>query len=56
MVETDCPFLAPIPHRGERNEPAYVRHVAEKIADLRGTSLAAVAEETRETAAAFFRL
>jgi TatD DNase family protein len=36
LVETDCPFLAPHPHRGRRNEPAYVRLVAERIADLRG--------------------
>ncbi|MGL5033248.1 MAG: TatD family hydrolase, partial [Microcystaceae cyanobacterium] len=36
LVETDCPFLAPVPKRGKRNEPAYVRHVAEAIAVLRG--------------------
>jgi len=38
-VETDCPYLAPEPHRGERNEPRYVRHVAEKVAELRGAPL-----------------
>lgn len=36
VVETDCPYLAPVPHRGERNEPLYVRFIAKKIAELRG--------------------
>ncbi|MCI0527963.1 MAG: TatD family hydrolase, partial [Nitrospira sp.] len=35
LVETDCPYLAPIPHRGKRNEPSYVRHVAEKLSQLK---------------------
>jgi TatD DNase family protein len=43
MVETDCPFLAPQPVRGKRNEPSYVWHVAEKLAELRQTTLAEVA-------------
>ncbi len=46
LVETDCPFLTPVPHRGKRNEPAYVRYVAEKIAELRGCSFEDVAEAT----------
>jgi len=54
MVETDSPFLAPVPYRGKRNEPAYVRQVAEKIAELRGTTCAAVTDETGETARKFF--
>ena len=53
LVETDSPYLAPVPHRGESNQPAYVRHVAEEIARLRGIALEDVA---RATTANFFRL
>ena len=55
MVETDCPFLAPAPHRGKRCEPAYTRLVAEKIAALRGETLDAVAASTTAVAGSFFR-
>lgn len=55
MVETDCPFLAPIPHRGKRCEPAYTRLTAEKVAELRGISLPTLAEATERTANEFFR-
>lgn len=54
MLETDCPYLAPMPHRGKRNEPAHVRHTAEFIAGLRGVSLEALAEQTSRTARDFF--
>ena len=53
LVETDSPYLAPSPHRGKTNEPAFVLHVAEEIARLRGLSLAEVAEITTGN---FFRL
>lgn len=56
MVETDCPYLAPAPHRGKRCEPAHTRLVAEKIAEVRGATLEEIAEETTRTAEAFFRL
>lgn len=54
MVETDCPYLAPVPYRGKRCEPAYTREVAEKIAELRGESWESIAQQTTETARMFF--
>ena len=53
LVETDAPYLAPTPHRGKRNEPAFVRHVAEEIAVLKGVDYAEVAESTTRN---FFKL
>src|SRR5581483_1556150 len=55
MVETDCPYLAPVPFRGKRCEPAHTRLVAEKIAALRGTTLDEIAAQTTKNAHAFFR-
>jgi TatD DNase family protein len=55
MVETDCPYLAPVPFRGKRCEPAHTRLVAQSIAAARGISLEEVAEATTETAEKFFR-
>jgi TatD DNase family protein len=55
MVETDCPFLAPVPYRGKRCEPAHTRDVAVQIAQLRGVPLEQLAAETTETANDFFR-
>jgi TatD DNase family protein len=54
LVETDAPFLAPHPYRGKRNEPAYVKLVAEKIAELRGMSLEKISEITTNNARKFF--
>ena len=53
LIETDAPFLAPVPYRGKRTDPSKVRHVAEKIADLRGIP---VAEVEKRTTANFFDL
>lgn len=55
MVETDCPYLAPVPFRGKRCEPAHTRLVAEAIARLRGEIFDEVAAQTTENAEAFFR-
>ncbi len=55
MVETDCPYLAPVPFRGKRCEPAYTRIVAETIASARAVPLEEIAEATTETAERFFR-
>lgn len=53
IVETDCPYLAPVPHRGRRNEPAYIGHVLAKLAEVRGWSLD---EADARTTDAFFNL
>ena len=55
MVETDCPYLAPVPHRGKRCEPAYTRLVADSIAQARGISVEELAARTTATAEKFFR-
>ncbi|MFZ0916147.1 MAG: TatD family hydrolase [Candidatus Udaeobacter sp.] len=55
MVETDCPYLAPVPFRGKRCEPAHTRIVAETIAAARAVPLEEIAEATTETAEKFFR-
>jgi TatD DNase family protein len=53
IIETDCPYLAPIPMRGRRNEPAYVTHVYDKLGEIRGWSLDEVRARTHES---FFKL
>ena len=55
LVETDSPYLAPVPHRGKPNQPAWVRHVAEEIAALRGISFDEVASHTTRNFFALFR-
>ncbi len=55
MVETDCPYLAPVPFRGKRCEPAHTRLVADSIAAARGISVEELARATTETAESFFR-
>lgn len=56
LVETDSPYLAPAPHRGKTNEPAFVRFVAEEIARLRGLELAEVADQTTQNFFNLFRI
>lgn len=56
MIETDCPYLAPVPHRGERNEPLYVKYIAEKIAEVKGIDLEEVKRKTTENAKWLFGL
>jgi TatD DNase family protein len=53
LIETDSPYLAPVPHRGQQNQPAYVRHVAETLAEVRDTSVEHIAAITRDN---FYRL
>lgn len=54
LIETDCPYLTPHPHRGKRNEPSYVKLVAEQIADIKGLSTEEVAQATTENAKKLF--
>lgn len=56
LVETDAPFLAPVPHRGKRNEPAFVAEVARRVAELRGTTFEEIAGSTAENAQRLFNL
>jgi TatD DNase family protein len=53
LIETDSPYLAPMPHRGKQNQPAYVQHVAETLAQIRGTDVEHIAEVTTDN---FYRL
>jgi TatD DNase family protein len=55
FLETDCPFLAPAPHRGKRCEPSHTRLIAERIAGLRGESLEVLAAHTNAAATSFFK-
>jgi len=56
LIETDAPFLAPVPFRGKRNEPSYVRYTAQKVAEIKKVSLEKVAEVTTENAIRVYRL
>ncbi len=56
VLETDAPYLAPVPKRGTRNEPAYLIYIAEKLADIHGQTLDAIADTTSRNAAALFNL
>ncbi|MBC8014912.1 MAG: TatD family hydrolase [Sporomusaceae bacterium] len=56
LIETDCPYLTPHPHRGKRNEPANVRIVAEQVANLRGIELSALAKATSENVKRIFNI
>jgi TatD DNase family protein len=56
LIETDSPYLAPVPHRGKTNEPAFVRHVAEEIAHLRNLSVEEVGRVTTQNFFNLFRL
>ena len=56
MLETDCPYLPPQSHRGKRNEPAFVKEIADHVAELRGVSVEEVARITTNNALRFFAI
>jgi len=56
LIETDCPFLTPHPHRGKRNEPSYLSYIVEKIGEIRGVAPDLVADRTAENAIQLFAL
>jgi len=56
LLETDCPYLTPVPYRGRRNEPAYVRYVAEAVAEIKGLAVEDVAHQTTENTQRLFGL
>ncbi|WHX75458.1 TatD family hydrolase [Bacillus safensis] len=56
LIETDCPYLTPVPFRGQRNEPSYVKYIAEQIAELREISFEELAELTTKNAKKVFRI
>jgi TatD DNase family protein len=56
LIETDSPYLAPVPHRGKRNEPAFVKETARKLGELRGLSIDDMGEQTSRNFYNFFKL
>lgn len=56
ILETDCPYLSPVPMRGKRNEPSYVKHVAEKVAQIKNLSVNEMADITTKNAKQFFQI
>ena len=56
LLETDAPYISPLPKRGERNEPANVMIIAQKVAEIRGTSVAEIMRQTTENAVRLFNL
>lgn len=56
VLETDCPYMAPVPHRGERNSSLFIPHIAEKIAQIKGVSVETVYEQTMANARRIYRI
>ena len=56
LIETDSPFLAPVPHRGKRNEPSFVKEVARQLGELRGMSIEEMGTQTARNFYSFFKL
>jgi TatD DNase family protein len=56
MLETDCPFLAPVPYRGKRNEPSYLKEIAQTVAEIKNVSYEQICHSTTQTAKEFFNV
>ena len=56
VLETDCPYLAPVPYRGKRNNSAYIKYIAEEIAGIKGVSYEEVVEQTEKNARDLYNL
>lgn len=56
VLETDCPYLTPVPHRGERNESSYIHYICAKVAELKDIEYQVVAEQTTQNAKRIFKL
>ena len=56
MIETDCPYLSPVPLRGKRNDSRNLKYIAERIAEIRGTTLEHIASVTMENGKRFFKI
>ena len=56
MLETDSPYLAPIPKRGKQNQPKYITYIADKVASIKGVSIDSLIKKTSENAIGFFNL
>ena len=56
MIETDSPYMAPVPHRGKRNDSRFLRHICEKLAEIKGVSFAECARVTMENGKRFFQI
>ena len=55
LIETDCPYLTPVPHRGKRNDPSYVKHTAKQLAEINDVSYEELVEITNNNAKELFR-
>jgi TatD DNase family protein len=56
LLETDCPYLTPVPHRGKRNEPSFIIHTAKKVAEIKGMNWEIVAEKAAVNTRKLFRI
>ena len=56
LIETDCPYMAPVPHRGERNDSSLIEHTAQRLGEIRGVSAQEIADLTNQNAKTLFKI